>query len=295
MTGVQTCALPICLIYQALFGWAAQYPLWSAYMAILLVFIQSLWINNLVDQYRLLSDRTWLPGVFYALVTAFLPEFLYLSPPLVAVMFIPIAVFYIFKSYKILEVRYWVLDAAFWLTVGSLFYPPMFLLHIAGFAGLLMVRSFKFKERLVYVVGILLPFFLAWLWYYWYDRGVAFWHGQLAGFSSWYHFTPEWSTRTIVEITLVILLALITALSYGTYTNRKLIQIRNYVNILYAFLVVAGLSIFLQGNFYNTHLLLFMPSAGIFLAMSISEIRRESLAELLHIILLGAAFSVQVL
>jgi hypothetical protein len=281
------------IIYQSLFGWVSPYSLLSIWIALFLVFIQALTVNFLADHFRLLRERTWLPGVFYALVTAFLPEFLYLSAPLVAVTAIPISIFYIFKSYKIIEVRNWVLDISFWLTVGSLFYPPAFILHLAGFIGLLLVRSFKFKERVVYFVGIMIPLFLAWLWYYWSDRGMVFWRSQLADLSTWYHFRPHWTERTIAEIVLVALLAILVVLSYGTYTNRKLIQIRNYVNVLYAFVIVAGFSILLQGNFYNTHLLLFMPSTGIFLAMNISEMRRESFAEILHIALLAAVFSMQ--
>jgi len=283
------------LVYQHLFGGITQFSGWSVAAAAILVYIQSLGINYVADQYRLLPDRTWLPGVFYVLVTAFLPEFLYVSPPLVAVTFIPAAIFYIFKSYKVLEVQYRVFDSAFWLTVGSLFYPPVFLLHIAGFVGLLLVRSFKFRERVVYVVGIIIPFFLAWLWFYWQNLGKIFWRGQLTDFFGWYHFSPEWSTRTIAEISLVVLLFLVLTLSYGAYTNRKLIQVRNYVQVLYLFLLVSVLSILLQGNVYNTHLLLFMPAAGIFLSMSISQIRRGSLAELLHLVLLAAAFFMQIL
>jgi hypothetical protein len=286
---------PGSMSYRFLFGWLSEHPQWSVISATVLAYGQALWINFLADRHKLLSERNWLPGVFYTLITAFLPEFLYLSPPLVAASFIPAALYYIFKSYKVVEVRNWIFDTAVWLTVSSIFYPPAFVLLLAGFIGLLFVRSFKFKERMVYLTGILVSFFLIWLFYYWGNNGVAFWRGQLAGFSGWYRFTPEWNFRTIVEIILVVILILTLSLSYFSYTNRKLIQVRNYVHVLYAFLIIAGAAMMLQGDFYNTHLLLLMPSAGIFLSMTFADIRRTSFAELLHLFLLLVAFLMQTL
>ena len=81
---------------------------------------------------------------------------------------------------------------------------------------------------------------------------------------------------------------------YSYFTERKLIQIRSYVQVLYVFLVIAGISVLLQGNFYNTYLLLFMPPAAILLSMAMLNVRRTSFLEIAHIILLVIAFSTQV-
>ena len=284
------------MLWQTLFGWLEGdgKQLWSVSIAVLLVFIQTVWINHLANANRITDNRTWYPGVVYVLLTAFLPEFLYTSPTLVAVTFIPIALHYIFKSYKLPEVRYSVLDAALWITTGSLFYPPMFSLLLAGFIGLLIVRSFKTKERFVYVTGVFIPFFLAWLGHYWINKGTIFWHTQVQAFTGWYHFSPNWQGNTFVALTLIGSLMLMAIAGYSYFTERKLIQIRSYVQVLYVFLVIAGISVLLQGNFYNTYLLLFMPPAAILLSMAMLNVRRTSFLEIAHIILLVIAFSTQV-
>ena len=50
------------VLYRAWFEWMKAYPFWSVVGAAILVYIQALVVNILADEFRLLSDRTWLPG-----------------------------------------------------------------------------------------------------------------------------------------------------------------------------------------------------------------------------------------
>jgi hypothetical protein len=281
------------MLYQALFRWADAQPFWSALGAAVLVFIQAVLINNLTDEFRLLNDRSWLAGVSYALVSAGLPEFLFLSPPLVAVTFLPWALRQIFKAYNQSKATGLIFDAAFGVTIGSLFYPPAFFLLIAGFAGMSIIRSFKLKEQAVFASGVVVPFFLAWFVHFWFDRGSAFWHGQLSGYSGFYHFAPVWDWLTIIKAGILVFFFVIIALSYNASLTRKLIHTQKCIGVLYWFLVVGALSIFLQGDLRNTHFLLLMPTMGILLAVRLSSIRNKLIAELLHGFLLGSALFIQ--
>lgn len=283
------------VLYRSLFWWADANPFWSALVALALVYVQALLLNRLADEFRLMPDRSWLPGLFYVLVSACLPDLLFLSPPLVAVTFLPLALRCIFRCYKQAQVAYAVFDAAFWCTVGSLFYPPVFFLLLAGFAGIIIMRSFKFKEQVVYLTGILTPFFLTWLWYFWHNNGLGFWRGQLSGYSGIYHFAPTWNLKTIFEIGLLIVLALILLFSSGVYYRKKLIQAQKCISTLYWFLAMSALTVFVQGNLHTTHLMVLMPVTGLFLSMTVASFRNQRLAELLHFSLLGFVFLIQFL
>lgn len=282
-------------LYNSLFWWADANPFWSALTALVLVYIQALLLNRLADEFRLMPDRSWLPGLFYVLVSACLPELLFLSPPLVAVTFLPLALRCIFRCYKLTEVSYLVFDAALWCTLGSLFYPPVFFLLIAGFVGISIMRSFKLKERVAYLAGIITPFFLSWLWYFWHNNGFGFWRGQLSGYSGIYHFTPNWNIKVIFEIGLLIGLALILLLSSGVYYRKKLIQAQKCISALYWFLVMGALTVLLQGDLHTTHLMVVMPTVGLFLSMTMASFRNKGMAELLHFALLGFILLIQFL
>ncbi len=273
-------------LYRMWFDWLGHHRLYSAISATVLVFIQALAVNMLADEFRLLGDRNWLPGLFYALVAVCLPDFLYLSPPLVAVTFIPMVLRRIFNTYKQPNATGLIFDAAFWTTVASLFYPPAIFLLAAVFAGINIMRAFNFRELLVLLTGVATPVFLAWLWYFWTDRGGEFWGIQFNGLFHRYQFDSSFNYFTIVESIMMGLLFLIVLLSYGTYSFRKLIQMQKYVGILYWFLFAAGLTLLLQSKAPPVHLLLLMPSMGIFLSMTFSSMKNKALAEVFHLLLL---------
>lgn len=281
------------VLYQAWFTWVGVFPFWSAAAAAVLVFFQVLTVNRLADEFRLMDDRNWLPGLFYALVAASLPDFLFLSPPLLAATFIPLVLRNIFKAYKQPKATALVFDAALWTMVASLFYPPAIFLLIAVYAGINVMRSFNFREQMVMLTGVLVPVFLAWLWYFWTDRGGDFWGVQFNGLFGMYRPDLQFDLHQALKIALFGLLILTVLLSYGAYIFRKLIQIQKCVGVMYWFLFVGGLTILLQHTPSPTHFVLMMPSLGIFLAMSFSALNSRLIADIFHLALLGLIFFIQ--
>ncbi|HRI62171.1 MAG TPA: hypothetical protein PK228_20665 [Saprospiraceae bacterium] len=284
------------VLYQAWFAWMGGdgQAVWSAAGASVLVFIQALYVNILADEFRLLSDRTWLPGLFYALVAACMPDFLYLSPPLVAITFFPIVLRRIFSAYNQPKATALVFDAAFWTTVAALFYPPAVFLLIAVYFGLGIMRSYSFRERMVSLTGIITALFLAWLWYFWTDRGWDFWHiqfGSLFGFYGFSDFTIDW--KTALKWALPVLFFLTILLSYGTYMFRKLIQTQKCISVLYWFLFVGGLAFLLQTQPNPAYFILLAAPTGIFLSLTFSTIRNRSMADIIHLALLGFVLFIQ--
>lgn len=283
------------VLYRAWFAWTEGIDARvSAAGAAIMVFVQALAVNNLADEYRLLNDRTWLPGLFYALVAACMPGFLFLSPPLIAATFVPLVLRRIFKAYNQPKATALVFDAAFWVAVAALFYPPAIFLLIAVYFGMGIMRSYSFRERMVSLVGVFTALFLAWLWYFWTDRGWEFWHiqfGEPFGMYDFDDFKPD--TAMMLKASLFVVFLLTVVLSYGTYTSRKLIQTQKCVSVLYWFFFVGGLSILLKEKPNPAHFMLIMPAMGIFLAMSFSAFRKASLAEFFHLVLLGFVLTIQ--
>ena len=221
------------VLYDAWFAWAGNKTFYSAAAAAVLVLIQAFLVNNLADEFRILNDRSWMPGLFYALVAACIPDFLFLSPPLLAVTFVPVVLRRIFKTYKQPGATGLIFDAAFWTVIASLFYPPAVFMLLAAYAGIHVMRAFKLKEQLVMASGVFVPLFLAWLWYFWTDRGGQFWVVQFGGLFQRYNFQSTFDTRILLESVMMGMLFLIVLLSYGTYSFRKLNQIQKHVGVLY--------------------------------------------------------------
>ncbi len=282
------------VLYKSWFGWAETTPFYSAVAAALLVYVQALMVNRLVDEFRLMSERNWLPGMFYVLIASILPEFLFVSAPLVAATFVPVSLRMVFKSYKITQATALVFDAALWMSVSALFYPPALILLLAAYSGIMVMRSFNIREQLVFIIGAVTPLFLTWIWYFWIDRGNEFRSLQFGEIFQLYRFHATFDTIMLLKTGLLVLLLFVFIFGINQYFQRKLIQTQKAITTLYWVLFTGGLLVLLRADWHWEHFLLPAAAAGIFLAFSFQGIRRKLIAEILHLALLAALFFIQI-
>jgi hypothetical protein len=275
------------LIYDTFFHWAEGHPAMSALLAALLVFFQAIMINALADTFRMMGDRTWLPGLCYVLAASFLKDFLFLSPPLVAVTFVPFALLRLFRIYKAPFATALIFDSAFWIAVGSLFYPPAILFIVAIYFGVLTLRTFQLKEQVVFMTGLLTPLFLSWLFYFWNDRGMEFRNTQTGEVLGWSHAGFDWDHSHVLRFVFLGILVLAVLLNTSVYYRKKLIQNQKYNTVIYWIFFIGFLTGFLQTHAGFSHFLLMAPSIGIFLAMWLGDIRKRYLAEIFHFLVLS--------
>jgi hypothetical protein len=281
------------LLYQSLFGWIETQPFYAALTASVLVFVQAVSVNILADEFRLMGERNWFPGLFYALTASALPEFLFVTAPLVAATFIPFSLWRIYNAFQKPNVSVAILDGALWIGVASLFYPPALWLVVAAFAGFEVVRVFRTKERFAFIAGAIVPLFLGWLWYFWADRGVEFWNKQIVDLFHLYHFDAVLDDKMIIRGSLIVLLAIFFIFSLGSLYRRKGNQAQKFVSVLYWFLAVGCLTIFFLPKLHLEQLLLAAVSIGILLALTFQGMHNRLWAELSHLCLLLFVFFIQ--
>lgn len=274
------------LLYESWFGWTLAEPFYAALIASALVFIQAVTINVLADEFRLMGDRNWFPGLFYALVASSLPDFLFVSPPLVAATFLPFALWAIYKAFQKPNMEGAILDAGLWIAVSSLFYPPSIFLIVAGFAGLEVVRVFRLHEWFVFLIGAFVPLFLGWLWYFWADQGSAFRDAQWGDLFQLYRFDVALDEKVLLKTVFIVLLTFVFLFGLGSLYSRKGIQAQKFVTVLYWFLLVGGLSVLLRPVWHWEHLILPTAAMGILLSLTFQSIKNRMWAELWHLGLL---------
>jgi len=281
------------LLFQDWFGWAQEQPFYSALLAALLVSIQAIMVNKLADEFRLMSDRNWFPGLFYALVASLLPEFLFVTAPLVAATFVLLSIWSIYAAFQKPNVTGAIFDAGLWIAVAGLFYPPAIFLLVAAFFGLGIVRVFQFRERMVLLSGVFVPNFLAWVWYFWADEGAAFRDAQWGNLFQFNQFDAVWNEVLILKTALISTLSLIFIYGLGALNNRKGIQSQKFVGVLYWFLVLGASTALFARQWLWEHLLLTAAAMGLLLAMTFQEFRSRFWAEMLHFLLLCFVLFIQ--
>ncbi|MEQ1745922.1 MAG: hypothetical protein ABMA02_10875 [Saprospiraceae bacterium] len=281
------------LLYRTLFGWAETSAFTSALTAAVLVFGQAVLINRLADFYRIMDDRTWLPGALYAATASCVPDFLFLSPALVATTFIPLALHRIFSVYRQSLAFGAIFDAAFWTVSAAFIHPPAIWSLAAAFLSLFSLRSFSTREQFIFLTGILTPLVLGLTGYFWQDQAGDFWSQQIGRSLYWPSVgMPESLSGTLKAILLSIIFVAC-LLGFNVYYHKRLIQVQKYVTIFYWFLFAAILATLFQFEWRSESLLLAAPSIGIFLAYLFQASRNTMLLELFHLLLLIAIFIIQ--
>ena len=282
------------LLYDFMPEWLLSNSQYSAIAAAVLIFVQALSLNLIADAHRLLPERNWVPGLSYALVTAMLPNFLFLSPALLGITFVLPALNRFFRLYKVAHATKALFDIGFWLAAGTLFYPALLFLILPFWIGINLLRSFDLREQLVFLSGGFVSMFLAWLGFFWFGSGDRFVARQFWEIWGFYHFNPQAVGQyDVLKLVVICAIPILIAIAAGAYPGKKSIQLQKYVSFLYWMILVAGVSIFFQRDLNDAHLLMLAAPAAIFLSMTLAGIRNKIVAEVLHLILLCGTLFLQ--
>jgi hypothetical protein len=273
-------------LYLLLFGWVSNVPLLSAAVSAIFVFIQALLINWMVNTSRVNPERNWLVPLFYVLAMSCVADFQFLSPPLVAATFFPIAYRFVFNIYKSSSITLITFDIGLLLATAALFYVPVIWLLPIGLLSILHLRSIKTKEIAVFFVGAFVPGFIGWGTSVWFDQGAEFRKEQFRILFEFWNFNLSFPLVFFAQIGLLILILLIVLFSYNTYYFKRLIQVQKYNNILYWLIFAVTLSILLRNQPQIEHFLLAGTAIGTFLALTFQSIRNKAIAEVLFLALI---------
>lgn len=279
-------------LYDSIFGWAIASAFWSAVAAAAMVYFQALTVNRLADDFRLMEDRSWLPGMGYALVASSLPDFQFLSPPLVAATFVVFALRRIFLTYKSPKSTLLIFDAAFWVAISSLFYPKAIFLVVAVYLGINVTRSWNFKGQVAFWVGVLAPVFLGWLYYFWLDVGAEFRSQHFGALFSLFHFDLDLDKDVLLKGALMSFFFLLFIVNLFAFTRNKSMNVQKYMAVLFWFFVIGSAIILLRPAWRWEVFALTAAPSGIFLAMAYQNMRK-GFSEILHLILLGFVLLIQ--
>ena len=267
-------------------------PLTQSIIAILLVFGQAILINSLGNGHRLYRTPNALAGMFYILLVSSLTDLQILSPALVGLTFILIAIFYIFKTYKMTVAAASIFNAALASAFAAIIYPPYFIAILAIFMGLTMMRNFKLIERIQFMVGygVLLWIFGVLLFYYDLLSVQTFAFLSFPGVLN----QISWlEPKTLWTLGSVLFLVFLSLLNYYNFVKKKGIDVRKKIGFFYWFLACSLIAlVFFQGLGYQ-HFFFVATSFAVFLAMTTLLIKNRLLSELLHLFLLVGVFYLQ--
>jgi hypothetical protein len=148
----------------ALYRWFIQsLPANNAFIVNLLAFgflyLQALLITYLANEYRMMSRQNYLPGMAYLLITSLLPEWSYLSAPLVTATFIICLFIILFRLYNTANAKGQIYNMGLLTGLISYIYFPSVCFIICLLLGLMILKPFRFNEIVLFFLGCVTPYY----------------------------------------------------------------------------------------------------------------------------------------
>jgi len=196
-------------------------------LSIILFFLTALLINQVATKHRLTDRNSYLTAFFFILIGSTSGFLTQMSPFLLATFFF--AFFYqnIFdfqNSTKLITTSF---NAGLFLGLASLFFPPAVLLVLFAWFALLVYQADQWRAYVTIVLGILLPWFVVFSGYFWFNKLPE----VVPGFLQYFHLREIWNPFTgsldlmvFLLVTLTILIAAFTILGKLSSFNISLRQ-----------------------------------------------------------------------
>lgn len=231
----------------------------SSFIAFALLYIQALMVNYLVNEYRLMPRPTYLPAMAYLLITSLLPEWSFLSAPMVATTFIIWLFIKLFRLYNVENARGAIFNIGLLLGISSYFYFPSACFLLCILLGMVVLKPFRLNEVVLLLVGCLTP--------YYFMAAVLFLQDRLSMATFFPHLSFRIPTiKSNLWLAISILLLAVPFLAGGFFVqahlHKMLIQVRKAWSVLLFYLLLAFFIPFVNSNSsFSNWILLAVPFA----------------------------------
>jgi hypothetical protein len=153
-------------LYGLLSSLTGTHPLPGVLLSLLLVSFMAFLMVNLNTALIFINERTFLPAVFYVLLSGLFPQYQLMNPAIAGAVFLMLAVKRIMESHRVQGTAFNFFDAGILVSAGSLLYANLIWFGVVIFIGIGLLRSINTKEVVLSVLGLVTPFIITAALYY---------------------------------------------------------------------------------------------------------------------------------
>lgn len=237
-------------LYHHLVNWINSFSggaIIASIIAFALLLVQAFMLNYVTNEYRMMTKHNQLPAMAYLLITSLLPEWNYLSSPLISCTLVLICFLLLFRLYNKQNTKGEVFNIGLLIGISSYIYFPSASFLICFLIGILVLKPVRINEFILLLLGALTP-------YYFYGTYLF-----LSDRLTFNNFVPHlWVQVPVVKssvfLAISIFLLAIPFLVGGYYVqshlHKMLIQVRKNWTIVLLYLILAFFVPFV--NTYDT-------------------------------------------
>lgn len=255
-------------------------------LSILIVIIEAIYCNRILVKHKIVTRSGSLASYCFVLSSSLFTGLLYLTPALVANLFLLIIIDKLFTIYHFEKMSSEIFDIGFLISLTSLFYFPSIAFVAFLIIGLATIRPVRLNEYFILLVGVFIPYFLAGVYYFWYDSLAELFENSLiyGVYKQEFRLTPDYSFWMISSLMFLIVGWSVHIIQLNYF--KTVVQIRNYFVVLFWFTVLGFLTVFFHPEIKSENFLWMAIPAATAVSYAIPEIRRQWVAEIVHLTLL---------
>lgn len=245
-----------------------------------LQFIQAIIVNRLVNENKMISRKTYMPGVIFIILSSFVPQALVLSPLSLALTFTMLAVAAVFRLTKKEKAYGDVFDVGFLSSIAVLLYFPSVVLILFAYISLGSLRPFRMREWLAALFGFVTPLFVAF---------VAFYVTE----STPENFLPAYSFKHVgfkpeqwIQAGAFLICAVGAFIVLPLVLQSTLIQVRKLTTLLTVLFGLLIPAFFLQQQLSFSYVLLLSFPVSVITSMLLVQFKNPLVSEVFHLILI---------
>jgi hypothetical protein len=227
----------------------------------LVLFTQALQLNSLINKNRMMQRVNFLPAAAYLVITSLIPEWNHFSAPMLVNTLVLVMFYSLFKISNQYSIKGTIFNIGIAIGIGSFIFLPAVILFVWLIFALLVMRSVRFNEWLICLLGVTAP-------YYFYAAYLVFSDNW-----SWHHLlqpitvampAPGKSLWLAIGSILLIIPFLIGGYFVQENLRKMLIQVRKNWSLMLIYLLFALLIPFLNNTAegFENWILIIVPFAA---------------------------------
>lgn len=274
------------LIYQIIEFVFDRNPIVYVVLAIILTTYQALLFNNFLLAKKAYDENTFVPALVYILLSSFSFDFYFLSPVLIALTWILLAMRNVFYRIESRSKDNRILGTGIYLGLAVLCYLPSLLFLASTIIAYLLFTNVSFRRYMLLLYGTALPLLVALTYYFLNDSLDAFMSLYVRSFfelGRQVYMSPL-ALLYLGAVPLIFLLVSFYRVGQIRFTNQQ----SKIQQIMFITILATVGTLFLVHELSPYHMLPLVPPAAFYITHYLLSIRRYLLAEL-------ATFSLMIL
>lgn len=252
-------------------------------LSIVLIFIQLILITFISNKHQLQKTTNLLVGLFYLIYIVFMPQPLLLNASLIANFFIIGAIDQVLESYKKHKAFGNILNAGFYIGIASLLNPVLLIIFLWSYIGILQLRSFKTRERILLLVAVLIPYYLLGSWMFFQGNLNEFFNRSLIEPFALKNFFAL-SKKEIISLMMIFTAAIVLLFNYRIYMIKRSMVVQRKISSLFFFFLCAIVLVIFSG-FSTIDLVVLLAIPMSILSAILSQNSNPKWAELITVFL----------